>query len=99
MAVVEACDRCGEVIRPEPELWDRQGQPIWIYWASYSQRMWLCSKCQDAPICLNDLRTLGQRHLQGSMPLGENLPYMPFVGEKETPPVPEDGGELDPAAQ
>lgn len=92
VARAEVCDLCGRLIEPEPDLWDKQGQPVWITWAAYSQRMWLCSTCQDKPIKLNDLRTVGQRKLQGSMVISENLAYMPLVGEKENPAHEEPGG-------
>lgn len=85
MATVNACDWCGKMIEPEPDLWDRQGQPVWITWAAYQQRLVLCSVCQDTPIKLNDLRNRGQRHLQGSLSADKNLPYMPYVGGKENP--------------
>lgn len=99
--VIVSCDWCGKDISPEPDLWDKQGGPVFIKFAAYEQRMNLCSVCLNTPIKVNDLREAGTRHLQGALPTDEALAYLPFVGDqkkkrsraKKTPPAPEGGGE------
>lgn len=76
-ADVKRCDfpECGKLILPEPDLWDRQGQPVEIRFAAYSQEMDLCS---EHLALLDRWRTIGKRRLRGTVPQADAHRYMPF---------------------
>jgi hypothetical protein len=79
MAEVLACDRCGEIVRPEPELHDRQGGRVDVRYPAYTQRLVLCSRC-IGEATLGELRTLGLRLTGGTLPTHEALEYLPVYG-------------------
>lgn len=76
MAVAELCDRCGELIKTELELADRQGGPVEVRFPAYTQKLALCSACLKV-VTLEEIRGLGERVLAGTLTVKDALLYLP----------------------
>lgn len=73
---VRNCDKCGQLILPEPELGDRQGGPTRIVHGATTWAIDLCSECKEP------LWDLYREHVPLVLPEGtatgaEKLEYLP----------------------